>query len=276
MRSVNITAITFNIHAFIAQFWTLYHKERTIGKLLEQGHYEIVCLQEAWHSAASRIIQHYGHYNAVHSHRETCCGLYGNGLATLSTWIIVQKGFQSWLHHNPAQFEGGIGADKGFSWVKLEHPETQVNIVVYNLHGFAPDEKHYCEKKIYDNFKQLAEYINDHHPEAAVLVGGDFNCRHRWRPLDARPTEGPVDLGHCYNNTRYDQFRILMSVAGLTDSEWVIKGEYAWSSPVDRWFFKSGKNVKVSVKSAVYLYKDTPWTGLSDHHPYSVEFTLEF
>lgn len=274
---VRINVLTFNIHGFVAQFWTGFKKERTTGKLLNQYNYDIACIQEAWDPNTSRIIKYTGGYkHATHSTRGTAfCPFYGNGLSTITNWTIVERDNVSWRHHSRKAYEGAFGADKGFSWARLKHPHKDITLVVYNLHGLASDQKHYMHKEVYENFEQLGKHIKEHHASDAVLVAGDFNCRHRWRPLDARVGEGPIDTDFCPGDKRYDQYGILMSTAGLTDTEKIIKGEYPWLSPVDRWFFKSGADTEVTVANAEYLYIDTPWHGLSDHHPYRAEFVIK-
>lgn len=207
---------------------------------------------------------------------------------------------------------------KGFTWIRLQHP-TQANakIILYNLHGMADkvgplNEKDLmgrifgtlrllgsvfnklpsgsqlrleAEEKAFKNFQKLANHVRDmsnKHPDHAILVGGDFNWRHRWRPSNARPSDGTIDEPG-YNSffkdrniNRFDPFGAMMDRAGLTDYEKALTGSYAHSTPVDRWFFKNGTNISITPKSTEYWDVGTPWATISDHNPFILKFDLTF
>jgi hypothetical protein len=284
--TLHLSAITYNIHAFVNQFWTGNHKEKRIAQLLKNDGtgkpYDIVCLDEAWQKSASQLIQRdTGYRNAVHSVKTSPQGrsVYGDGLATLTNWHIVAEQRVCWKHHNWGSWEGKIGAWKGFSYVKLQHPvHPRIQLVVYNLHGLSAHGGEH-QVKVEENFRQLGEHVAAHAAHDAVLVGGDFNWRHRWRAPGRRPEQGPIDPDYGQDHPewpRCDAFGVLMEVGGLLDAEYAVKGTYDWSTAVDRWFVKSGREVDIRVTKWNYLGQGTPYHGLSDHHPQELHFELTY
>ena len=279
MPHVTVKTITYNIHAFIGQFWTLWNKEHKIAQLIKENKYDFVCLQEAWDSSSSKIIQKKtGYIHSMHSQRPDCIlSVYGNGLSTLTNWKILQEGYVFWKEKNWKQYEGKFGSHKGFSYAKIQHPEFEdCQIVVYNLHGLAGDKT--MQDKVFKNFQQLGEHIAINFPDDAVLIGGDFNCRHRWRPLDARTNEGPIESHETYGTglKRYDAFGVLQNISGVRDSEFLAKGTHEHLAAVDKWFVKDGRYVKIKVTGWNYLGAETKWHGLSDHHPQELEIDISF
>ena len=101
-----------------------------------------------------------------------------------------------------------------------------------------------------------------------------------WRPTSSRSHEGYIDKA--YNekftsyNARWDALGVLQQIAGLTDAEYLTDKTLDHLAPVDKVFVKQGTDVKINVTKRAYLYKHTPWTGLSPHHPVSVKFELTF
>lgn len=317
-QRVKVRALTYNIQGFVSQFWTGWAKERKMGRLMREASVDVCVMQEAWDGLTSRVIKRAGGFEwgchtkrprwgdkniekrGIDANDEACvcrigCGLcgrplsvYGNGLATLvrnvnTTWQIIDKGRETWRNKNKRQWEGGIGAWKGFSWVRLRHVTHEFELVVYNLHGMAADLNDYkTEFKAWGNYLQLGKHIMANARDAAVLVGGDFNWRHRWRSAESRPEECGVDGK--YNalfsgiGPRYDVFDSFRKSAGgkLWDVEWVQNGKYDWSAPVDRFWVRNGKGVHFENVKTTYLYKDTPWHGLSDHHPVMLDFDLVY
>ena len=286
---VSLSVMTYNIHRFAPSVklllpWVNSGPENRMGDLMKtvidgKSRPTFALLQESWTDLSStRIQSRAGYKGGIHTERPSGLSVYGNGIATLYDWNVLGRGKEFWKNVNPKQFEGGLGAHKGFSYVKLQHPSNKnLVIVVYNLHGMAADlNRADAEKKAYDNFKALADHIRKYAPTDAVIVGGDFNWRWRWRKADGRPELGDVD--QTYNNVypanqqRFVPFGALTD-AGLVDYEMALKGRHEFSTPVDRVFFKSGSRVKLVAKKSDYLDKGTPWETLSDHNP--LVLTLE-
>lgn len=287
--TLSLSALTFNIHGFVSNFWTGWKKERRIGELLQKDdtgkRFDFFLATEAWDPIASKIIAYKaGYENAIHSLRPEPCkfSVYGNGISIMTDWKIVDMGHETWKNFNSAQWEGPHGAMKGFTFVKLQHKSHEnARVIVYNLHGSAAEYKQIkTEKQIWENYDQLAQHIKRWCADDAVIVGGDFNWRHRWRADGARPEDGPRDQS--YNARfpedypRYDVYGNMCKVSGLVDVEYILTKKLEHLSSVDRFFVKQGKDVTINVTKSQYLYTDTPWHGLSDHHPVSLYFDLTF
>jgi hypothetical protein len=290
---LQVSAISFNIHGFCNQFWTGWHKERTTGKLFRNNkddcRFDFALLQEAWDPTTSRIVAaSAGYKNGVHTQRPnpSQISIYGNGLATLTDWQIVDKGHEEWLHYNKHQYEGGFGAWKGFSWIRVQHNKYKyARLVIYNLHGTAGDIKKVgTERLVAENLVQLGKHIVAYAADDAVMVGGDFNWRHRLRAPDMRPHDGPIDakynayFANAPDVVRYDALDDMRKAAGgdLHDAAWLLVGTHDHFAGVDKFFVKNGKDVSIRVLDLPYLGSNTPFHGLSDHHPLAMYFELTF
>jgi endonuclease/exonuclease/phosphatase family metal-dependent hydrolase len=280
----SLSAITFNINSFVPCFLTAFSKERKIAQLLKSDKhgkpFDFFIAQEAWDMISSRYIAYKAEYqNAIHSSRQL---IGGDGLTIQTDWKILESGHEPWNITNKKNIKGGVIFRKGFSYVKLQHnTHPNARLTIYNVHCSRKQHKKGKREKIMaQNLQQLVDHINTHATDDAIIVGGDFNWRHRWRAHGARPDEGRIDpeynMGFTKDDERHDPLDVLAKGAGLTDVEFILKKTYDHYAPIDKFFVKNGSSVSITVKDSPYLYKHTPWSGISDHHPLALYFDLNF
>jgi hypothetical protein len=284
--TLKLSALTFNINGATTNFFAFWKKERKIANLLRRNRnkckFDFFLGQEVQGFLAQKVIAYItgyshivsSHVSPFHCHLSLC----RNGLVTMTEWKILEQGQEVWSN----QTKSYLRAQKGFTWVKLQHKDyPNAKLTIYNVHGVARNmKKEGTEKKTMENFNQLADHISMNVDEDAVIVGGDFQWRHKWRPTNSRPTEGYIDpyYNKMFNpsTTRYDPFQVLMDKSGIQDVEYYLRRSYDHLGPVDKFFFKNGTNVFVNILDSPYLFRHTPWTGLSDHHPVALYFDITF
>jgi len=131
------------------------------------NHFDIVNVQEDFH-------YHHELYESGNNHRyrteHKVAVPYGDGLNTFSKYPIQETRRIPWQHCNGSD----CLAAKGFSFSRIVVAKD-VSIDVYNIHATAQDDNKaaHARKR---NIEQLADYINTHSTENAVIVMGDFNA----------------------------------------------------------------------------------------------------
>lgn len=135
-------------------------------------------------------------------------------------------------------------ADKGFSY-QVHTLAEGAELHVVNLHADAGGDPDSTAARA-DNFVQLAEFLNETAPDAALLIGGDTNC-HVSRP-DDRAT--------------------LQTVLAALNAEDVCWALDCGEEHIDRFFFRSGGGVTLTATDWQVdrqFVHPTSGADLSDH-----------
>lgn len=140
-------------------------------------------------------------------------------------------------------------ATKGFTRSVLTVADG-IEVDVYNLHMEAGDEDAALRT---DDVKALADYINKHSADRAVIVGGDFNLHIEQEP-DAK------------------QFSDLLSTAELSDACTTLKCPEP--NRIDKFLFRSSDALNIEPTGWKIPDGFTTEAGedLSDHLPVQVDF----
>jgi len=201
-----------------------------------------------------------------------------HGLAIHTSWKILEHAYVPWTTSTSER--------RGFMFAKLQHPsDPQLRLTLYTLNTTIKTlEQVYADAPLSEtllaqNMIQIATHIQQNARDDAVILAGNFNWKHMWRPLDARPDVGYIEK--TYNdlftdaNSRWDALAVLTQLASMVDAEYLATKTLDHLAPVDKVFIRQGKDTKITLTKREYLYKHTPWTGLSrKHHPVSIDFEL--
>ena len=177
--SKEFSVLTFNV-------WGLYiSKDRqarikAIGDALADGEFDVVTLQELWvckdyEMLKSKLMQSY-----AHSHHFSG-GIVGSGLAVFSKHPIIQIDYRPYrLNGKPFYIlHGDWYAGKGIGHVRLQHPETVIDI--FTTHMIANYHNKKDGNDIYSVHRclQMVEFCNHistfKSQDSLVIATGDFN-----------------------------------------------------------------------------------------------------
>ncbi|KAJ3082954.1 hypothetical protein HK102_001364, partial [Quaeritorhiza haematococci] len=236
---------------------------------------DVLILQEAWDTRNGKILarqmNYQEHFKATGI--DLLDGkLYGNGLDTLSDWEVLETGGEGWGYENRDQWEHIV--KKGWTFARIRHRVCKdFELDIYNLHGIAssnnPPTKE-LQDRILPTYVRLGEFINQKSAGRAVIVAGDYNQRHRWRPRNIRPERGDYDPN--YSQSAPDILGDFMALTNLQDADAVVSNTYSWIAGVDKVFFRDSGggsgNAPISLRPiSVVSFNGDEFKDLSDHTP---------
>ena len=249
-------------------------KQAAIGKYINDNDYDIVAVQEdfTYHSYLDEQIKTYP-YKTIH----TGSIPWGDGLNVYSKTTLYNEERQVWEKLSGV-IDGGSDelTPKGFLYTVVEL-EDGVFLDLYTIHADAYGDAG-SQAAREDNFRQLAEHINNRKTDRPVIVVGDYNAFLHQR-------EGNSDTGiykymiegagmkdawvECHNNGDYDDFSAFIEKYGPGYLSTIGK----WDS-IERAMYKDGGGVHLEVAQLTYDYIEYDGrTELSDHPALKVEFT---
>ena len=249
-------------------------KQAAIGKYINDSDYDIVALQEdfTFHMYLDEQVKTLP-YKTVH----TGSIPWGDGLNVYSKTAIYNEERQIWDKLSGV-VDGGNDelTPKGFLYTVIEL-EDGVYLDFYTIHADAYGDAGSVAART-DNFRQLAEHINNRKTDRPVIVAGDYNAFLHQR-------EGNSDTGiykymiegagmkdawvECHNNGNYDDFSAFIEKYGSGYLSTIGK----WDS-IERAMYKDGGGVHLEVAQLTYDYIEYDGrTELSDHPALNLEFT---
>lgn len=187
----------------------------------------------------------------------------GDGLGLLSRYPIEEVSRVPW----DGCFGGfdtsdGGAADclsmKGFSLTEVTLADGVV-VHVYNLHGEAGGTERDQELQA-DNYRQLAEYIQEHSEGVAIILGGDTNLHTNTTHPDSADG-ADIEI--------WDDF---LAATGLTDA--CTATDCDTPGRIDKFAFRSGDGVELEALSHRFRvdFVDDAGEDLSDHQALEVRF----
>lgn len=248
---------------------TLNQKE--IGKIINASDYDVVALQEdfTYHESLVGEVKTFPYQTIT-----TGSIPWGDGLNILSKRPIYNVYREEWDQLSGI-IDGGNDAltPKGFLYTVVELDDG-IYVDFYTIHADAYGDAGSVAART-DNFRQLAEHINNRKVDRPVIVVGDFNAfLHTKRDNDdtgVTPyminSAGMKDAWvECHNGGDYDDFSYFTdkygygynATCGVFDS-------------IERAMYKDGGGVHLEIKELTYdMYGD-----LSDHPALNLTFTYE-
>lgn len=184
--------------------------------------------------------------------RGTGRGLVGDGLTTLSNYPVVSHERRGWQVCNGYLFSlNDCLGEKGFSVAQVTLGSGQ-GLHVYNLHADAGTDSADVWARL-AGFEQLAEFINAHSRDVALIVGGDTN-------LDSSDPRDQAILEHFLQNTGLRDACLDVGCAELQ---------------IDHIFFRSSDQVALRVEDwhQDRAFVDSQGQALSDHPAIAVRFS---
>lgn len=183
----------------------------------------------------------------------------GDGLGILSRFPLRDEVRVPWTHcRGLVDSASDCLAMKGFMVATVEL-ETDVVVDVYTLHaeaGSDPEDNVLQEEQ----FAQLAEFIDDHSGDRAIILGGDTNLH-----LE------PDDEDQAHDTPVWEGF---LETTGMTD----VCSEVDCPVPgaIDKVAWRDGGGV--SFEPLTFVHENETFSGpdgedLSDHPPVSVDWT---
>ena len=249
--SLELSVLTYNIHALSPVFAGDKPKIRIIDILDRSRDFDVILLQENWIFPQERIMKTLNDYQVSVSNESKFKGLFkwllnpnGSGLS------FAIKNNQTILSSNQEVFEncsGWLGkmndclSTKGFQQISIKIDNGRVDI--YNTHLDAGDSK----KDINTRNKQiqnLIDYIKLNSSDQALIIAGDININ----LLDNRGKE--------IINNFIDKLNLKMLNWSINHLENNIMEDYI--------FYRSSNVMKISLLSSGV---DENLLGLSDHPP---------
>ena len=249
-------------------------KQAAIGKYINDSDYDIVAVQEdfTFHSYLDEQIKIYP-YETNH----TGSIPWGDGLNVYSKTKIYQEYREEWDMLSGV-IDGGNDelTPKGFLYTVIEL-EDGVYLDLYTIHADAYGDAGSVAART-DNFRQLAEHINNRKIDRPVIVVGDFNAflHQKTANSDTGVTKYMINGAgmkdgwvECHNNGDYDDFSYYIDKygAGYNSTCGV------WDS-IERAMFKNGGGVELEITKLTYdVIEYDGMTELSDHPALNLEFT---
>ena len=247
-------------------------KQKEIGKIINASDYDIVAVQEdfTYHESLVGEIKTFPYQTIT-----TGSIPWGDGLNILSKTTIYNEYREEWDQLSGV-IDGGNDAltPKGFLYSVIEL-EDGVYLDFYTIHADAYGDPGSVAART-DNFRQLAEHINNRKTDRPVIVVGDFNAfLHTKRDNDDTGLTPYMINGagmkdawvECHNGGDYDDFTAYTDIYGT--------GYYATCGvfdSIERAMYKDGGGVKLEIKELTY---DMYPGELSDHPALNLTFTYE-
>ena len=247
-------------------------KQKEIGKIINNSDYDIVAVQEdfTYHNSLAGEIKTFPYQTIT-----TGSIPWGDGLNIFSKTTIYNEYREEWDQLSGV-IDGGNDAltPKGFLYAVIEL-EDGVFVDFYTIHADAYGDAGSVAART-DNFRQLAEHINNRKTDRPVIVVGDFNAfLHTKRDGDDTGMTPYMINGagmkdawvECHNNGDYDDF-----------SYYTEKYGYGYSATcgvfdsIERAMYKDGGGVHLEIKELTY---DMYPGDLSDHPALNLTFTYE-
>lgn len=183
----------------------------------------------------------------------------GDGLGILSRFPLSDEVRVPWTHcRGLVDSASDCLAMKGFMVATVEL-EADVVVDVYTLHaeaGSDPEDNVLQEEQ----FAQLAEFIDDHSGDRAIILGGDTNLH-----LE------PDDEDQAHDTPVWEDF---LAATGLTDVCSVV--ECPVPGAIDKVAWRDGEGVSFEPLTFVHeneTFSDPDGEDLSDHPAVSVDWT---
>ncbi|MFD1164451.1 endonuclease/exonuclease/phosphatase family protein [Sphingobacterium daejeonense] len=183
----------------------------------------------------------------------------GDGLNTLSKYPIIEYRRIPWRHCS--------GPDcwtvKGFTFAQIQLAH-QVTIDVYNIHANSSDVARAARARR-ENFRQLANYINEHSVDRPIIVMGDFNAHYAYKRDNLH--EFLLTTGLSDGWVQYLRKGVFPEVIPKFIAQHMLSLNNETES-LDKIFFRSSKNLKfqpVDYQVEIQHFTNDEDQALSDH-----------
>lgn len=177
---VTLTMVTFNIQSLWVVGWNRPARMRALGDLMQEFQPDIVCWQEAFIDKDRELLLDSLEGSGLVYHEYYPSATMGSGLMISSRYPIREALFHRFEASNPWRrvWEGDWWAGKGVALARIELPDGQGIVDVYNTHAQAGyGRPSYIEIRK-DQMRETAAFMAATNlPTAPAFYLGDINAR---------------------------------------------------------------------------------------------------
>jgi len=177
---VTLTMVTFNIQSLWVVGWNRPARMRALGDLMVEFQPDIVCWQEAFIDSDRALLIESLEGSGLEYHEYYPSATMGSGLMISSRYPIREALFHRFEASNPWHrvWEGDWWAGKGVALARIELPDGQGIVDVYNTHAQAGYGRPSYIDVRKDQFRETAAFFEATHlPTAPGFYLGDINAR---------------------------------------------------------------------------------------------------
>ncbi len=271
-ETAELSVISANVSG-LPSFATKYDRDvkntqTTLGKMLNEKGYDIVCVQEDFHHHSALAAQM---SNYPYQSYESAGAPLSDGLNIFSVYPFYNVERVAWKKTNGIFTDGcdELGP-KGFMKCTVDVNGTLIDLYNVHMDAYATEADQYAKKA---ELEQLMEYINEHSAGRPLLIVGDTNITFHKEPL-VEPYSIVIEGGGFLD--AWIEFKNNGNYMQGSDGEAVIEAWYKkfgghdwgrWDS-VERVWYRGGDGLDFAPSRFEYVvYTDNPdyIKALTDH-----------